>query len=243
MLLSKLCNRSYTFSTVPMKIPYLLGYGVCHYATINQCMKDHNAFSFRVKKNPCKSSETNHPMTQGHIQKLWPFSNTMEETSNLLHFTFILWRGEMGPLCKDRQSCPCTYHEGIWASGDTAPHNLHLSTRQGWLATFLLWSLYFQGKSPHYPPIRNLGGPQKWSGMFWSQNNCLGSAENQTTIPWTFRMYPAAWAPYKYTAFGEWPFMWENQSRPFMWENQSTWSNTCLCDCLPQTLHEAKSSW
>jgi hypothetical protein len=58
------------------------------------------------------------------------------------------------------------YHtiKAHWGSESIAPHSLDLSTRWGWVVSFMPQPLYPQEKSPWYPMDRRLGGSQSWSG-------------------------------------------------------------------------------
>lgn len=111
MLLSKLCNRSHMFSIVPTKILNLLGYGLCQCVSINQCMKDDSAFSFRVKKrthcNPCKSSETTHPMT--HPRNLDP-SATLWRKPHIFYILPLFYKGvRWSPFVKTDKAVPAPF--------------------------------------------------------------------------------------------------------------------------------------
>jgi hypothetical protein len=56
-----------------------------------------------------------------------------------------------------------TNHRAVrtyWRSGGIAPFILDLGTRWMWVVSFTLRPPYSQGKIPHYPLDRKLGGPQ-----------------------------------------------------------------------------------
>jgi hypothetical protein len=58
-----------------------------------------------------------------------------------------------------------------WGSGHTAPWILDLGTRWRWVVSFTPRPLYPYGKSPWYPLIRGLGGPQSRSGKGGEEKN------------------------------------------------------------------------
>jgi hypothetical protein len=58
--------------------------------------------------------------------------------------------------------------EAYRGSGDMAPHT---DTRWRWVVGFTPWLLYPQGKSPWYPLVRRLGGPQNRSGRGGEEKN------------------------------------------------------------------------
>jgi hypothetical protein len=70
---------------------------------------------------------------------------------------------------EDFISCPCALIEhyamkAYWGSGGIASRILDLGTRWRCMVSFTIRPLYFQGRSPWYPLVRGLGGPQSRSG-------------------------------------------------------------------------------
>jgi len=62
-------------------------------------------------------------------------------------------------------------HEDLWVSGGIAPRILNLGTRWRWVVSFAPQPLYPQGKSPRFPLVRRLGGPQSRSGWGGEQKD------------------------------------------------------------------------
>jgi hypothetical protein len=56
-------------------------------------------------------------------------------------------------------------HEGVWGSGCTSSHLLHLGTSWRQAVSFTPLPLYLRGKIPRHPLDRRLGGPQSRSGL------------------------------------------------------------------------------
>jgi hypothetical protein len=75
-------------------------------------------------------------------------------------------------LCLTKHQAMKTY----WGSGGIAPHILDLGTKCRWVVSFTPRSLYLQCKSPCYPLLRRLGGPQRRSG-------CSGEEKNSQPPP------------------------------------------------------------
>jgi hypothetical protein len=60
---------------------------------------------------------------------------------------------------------------GVLRSGGIAQRILDLGSRWRWVVSFTARSPYSQGKSPWYPLVRRLGGPQSRSWRGGKENN------------------------------------------------------------------------
>jgi hypothetical protein len=83
-------------------------------------------------------------------------------------------------------------HMGEWRYGSTF---LDLCTRWGWVTNITPLPLYVLGKSPQYPLIRRLGGPQSRSGRCGEEKNpALSGIESGSSSPTLYRLsYPESW--------------------------------------------------
>jgi hypothetical protein len=70
--------------------------------------------------------------------------------------------------------------KAYWGNEGIAPRILDLVTRWRWVVTFTTRPLYSQGKSPRYPLVRRLGGPQSQSGTQWWREKSPAPAGIQT---------------------------------------------------------------
>jgi hypothetical protein len=52
------------------------------------------------------------------------------------------------------------------------------------VVSFTLQPIYFQGKSPWYPLVRRLGGPQSRSGRSGEEKNIFAPTGNLTKLSW-----------------------------------------------------------
>jgi hypothetical protein len=63
-----------------------------------------------------------------------------KSTSRTQKFLYVIWKwkskGEVVPVL-----CHAAHHDGEWGSWGIAPHILNLSTRWGWLVSFVPWPL------------------------------------------------------------------------------------------------------
>jgi hypothetical protein len=87
---------------------------------------------------------------------------------------YITWGRKQGPVSETGKIkkvklslCLTNYplrREGVWGSVCIDTHFLDLDTSCRWVVSFTSRPLYPRGKSPRYPLLRRLGGPQSRSG-------------------------------------------------------------------------------